>query len=68
VVKFVENPLRLATNVFVHNPEAKPGKIEASRLVAHRWSEEVVRVLEKSDWTDEKSTPDLKENKIYTER
>jgi hypothetical protein len=39
--------MRLASNVVVHSPESKPGKIETDRLRAHGWSEEVVRDLER---------------------
>lgn len=35
--------MRLADNVVVHNPETSLGRINADRLRAHGWPEEVVR-------------------------
>ncbi|XSC48623.1 hypothetical protein ACF1BQ_045060 [Bradyrhizobium sp. RDT10] len=35
--------MRLANNVIVHNPETSLGKINADRLRAHGWPEEVVQ-------------------------
>ena len=48
--------MRLAANVVVHNPESRPGKIETSRLRAHGWSDEVVRILESGNQTDSQAT------------
>ncbi len=35
--------MRLAGNVFVHDPVVKLGRVEPDRLRAHGWSEDAVR-------------------------
>jgi hypothetical protein len=35
--------MRLADNVIIHSPETSLGKINADRLRAHGWPEEVVQ-------------------------
>jgi hypothetical protein len=39
----MENIVRLTDNIVVHDPEINLGKIDAGRLRAHGWSEQIVQ-------------------------
>jgi hypothetical protein len=49
--------MRLADNVVVHNPETSLGKINADRLRAHGWPEEVVRQQQQREQSSHNTAP-----------
>lgn len=51
--------MRLADNVVVHNPETSLGKINADRLRAHGWPEEVIQQQQQREQSLQDTTPPM---------